>query len=56
MICTVCSRLGAQSNRGGEEEVGDRKSGSCAGALWDTGRAEQKEPGEREEGDAAREE
>ena len=52
----ACSHLGEQSNRGGEEEVGGRKSGSCAGALWDTGGAEQKEPGEHEEWDAAREE
>lgn len=49
MICTVRSHSGAQSSRGREEEVGGRKGGSCAGALWDTGGAEQKEPGKLEE-------
>lgn len=49
MICTIRFHSGAQSHRGGEEKVGGRKSESCAGALWDTGGAEQKEPGTHEE-------
>lgn len=51
------SYSGEESNREGKEEVGSRKkSGNCAGELWDTGRAEQRKIGKYEECDAAREE
>lgn len=36
--------------------MGDREGGSCADAMRDPGRAEQKELGKHEECDAAREE